>query len=169
MSFSFQGAFVLFYLLVAFTVIPLVEVLLLVKLTYATDLTTTVWIVLGTGILGSLLARWQGTLAWQRFSAAIHEGRTPAPEAQDGLLIFFAAGLLLTPGLLTDALGFFLLMPLGRKIVRRWMSHHFKGAIIVTSSGFGSSSGDRYDDETTIDATHATVRSDEPEQRSIEP
>ncbi len=152
-----QGATVLFYLLLAFTVIPLLELMLLVKLYHVTNLTTTFSIVLVTGILGSLLARWQGSLAWQRFFAAINDGRTPASEAQDGLLIFFAAGLLLTPGLITDALGFFLLLPLGRRLVRKWLSYRFKGAFVVTTTGFNSSSSQRFDDENVIDATHVSV------------
>lgn len=164
-----QGAAVLFYLLLAFTVIPLLELMLLIKLYHATNLATTVSIVLLTGILGSLLARWQGSLAWQRFFTAINEGRTPAPEAQDGLLIFFAAGLLLTPGLLTDTMGFFLLLPWGRRLVRKWLSHRFKGAFVVTTTGFDGSSSKRFDDENVIEAAHVSVHTETTNEQAKQP
>ena len=60
-------------------------------------------------------------MAWFRFRSALDEGRLPSREIQDGLMIVFAAALLLTPGLLTDAVGFVLLIPPGRELVRRWL------------------------------------------------
>ena len=58
-------------------------------------------------------------MTWFRFQSALAEGRPPSHEIQDGLMIVFAAALLLTPGLLTDALGFTLLLPQGRELIRR--------------------------------------------------
>jgi UPF0716 protein FxsA len=61
----------------------------------------------------------------------------PSREIQDGLMIVFAAALLLTPGLLTDALGFTLLIPMGRDLFRRLvLRRYFRGANIrVTTYG----------------------------------
>lgn len=105
-------------LLAAFIVIPLVELYLLLRLADATSVLTTFLVVLGTGILGSMLARREGAIAWYRFQNAMAEGRMPSREIQDGLMVVFAAALLLTPGLLTDAFGFLLLIPAGRNFVR---------------------------------------------------
>ncbi len=110
-----------FRLLAAFIVIPLMELYLLLRLADATSVITTFAIVLGTGILGSFLARREGTLAWFRFRSALAEGRMPSREIQDGLMVVFAAALLLTPGLLTDTLGFLLLIPAGRNLVRTYI------------------------------------------------
>ena len=63
----------------------------------------------------------------------------PSREIQDGLMIVFAAALLLTPGLLTDALGFILLLPAGRELIRRFvLARYMQGFNIqvTTSQGF---------------------------------
>ena len=106
-------------LLAAFILIPLLELFLLLKLADATGAGTTILLVIGTGVLGSVLARREGTIAWFRFQQALSEGRMPSREIQDGLMIVFAAALLLTPGLMTDAVGFGLLLPWGRELMRR--------------------------------------------------
>ena len=106
-------------LLAAFIIVPLIELVLLLQVAHYTSLSTTIMIVIVTGVMGSVLARREGVLAWFRFQSALAEGRAPSREIQDGLMIVFAAALLLTPGLLTDALGFTLLLPQGRDLVRR--------------------------------------------------
>ena len=106
-------------LLAAFILVPLIELMLLIQLATYTSLGTTIILVIVTGILGSWLARREGVIAWFRFQSALAEGRAPSHEIQDGLMIVFAAALLLTPGLLTDAVGFTLLLPQGRELIRR--------------------------------------------------
>ena len=106
-------------LLVAFIVVPLVELYLLLQLAHVTSAATTILVVIITGVIGSMLARREGVLAWHRFQSALAEGRAPSREIQDGLMIVFAAALLLTPGLITDALGFILLIAPGRELMRR--------------------------------------------------
>ena len=110
-----------FKLLAAFIVIPLVELYLLLQVAEHTSVGTTVLIVILTGVIGSMLARREGAMAWFRFHSAVAEGRMPSREIQDGLMIVFAGALLLTPGLLTDSLGFALLLPAGREWVRKWV------------------------------------------------
>ena len=112
-------------LFAAFVLIPLIELVLLLQLAEATSVTTTVLVVIVTGVIGSLLARREGWMAWVRFRQALAEGRVPGREIQDGLMIVFAAALLLTPGLLTDGLGFTLLIPAGREFLRRTLFARF--------------------------------------------
>lgn len=114
-------------LLAAFIVVPLVELYLLFQLAEATNPLTTIAIIVLTGIIGSVLARREGVVAWYRFRSALAEGRVPSREIQDGLMIVFAAALLLTPGLLTDVVGFLLLVPAGRRLVRRFVLRRFFG------------------------------------------
>ena len=106
-------------LLLLFTVVPLVELFLLVKLGTVIGIGPTVFIVIFTGVLGAWLARRQGLGVLRRISDDLAGGRLPAEAVIDGLLIFIAGAVLLTPGLITDALGFFLLIPQGRAVVRR--------------------------------------------------
>ncbi len=109
-------------LLLLFTVVPIVELLLLVELGRHLGLAATLAIVLGTGALGAALARWQGLATLRRVQTEMEAGRLPAGPLVDGLLILVAGGVLLTPGLLTDLLGFALLVPTTRRAVRRAVS-----------------------------------------------
>lgn len=116
-------------LLAAFILIPLVEFFLLVWIAERTSVLTTIGLVIITGIIGSLLARAEGVKAWRRFRESAAEGRLPGREIQDGLMIAFAAALLLTPGLLTDAVGFFLLIPFTRERIRRFMASRVSNGV----------------------------------------
>jgi UPF0716 protein FxsA len=105
-------------LLLLFTVVPLVELLILVELGSVVGVLPTVGLVVLTGVLGAWLARWQGLSVLRRLSTDLEQGRMPADALIDGLLILIAGAVLLTPGLITDALGFFLLVPQGRAVIR---------------------------------------------------
>lgn len=116
-------------LLILFVTVPLLELYLLLQLAGLTSPGATFLLVIVTGIIGSWLAKREGLAAWGKFHAAMGEGRIPSREIQDGLMIVFAAALLLTPGLITDFVGFTLLMPLGRNLIRRFV-------LSKVSSGF---------------------------------
>jgi UPF0716 protein FxsA len=113
-------------LLLLFTVVPLIELFLLVKLGTMIGIGATVLIVICTGILGAWLARWQGLGVLRRLTEDLNKGRLPADALIDGLLILIAGAVLLTPGLITDALGFLLLVPQGRAVVRRLIRARFE-------------------------------------------
>jgi UPF0716 protein FxsA len=113
-------------LLLLFTIVPLVELFLLVKLGTVIGIGATVLIVICTGILGAWLARWQGLGVLRRLTEDMNQGRLPADALIDGLLILIAGAVLLTPGLITDGLGFLLLVPQGRAVVRRLITARFE-------------------------------------------
>jgi UPF0716 protein FxsA len=112
--------------LLLFTVVPLGELFLLVKLGTVIGIVPTVLIVIATGVLGAWLARWQGLGVLRRLTQDMNEGRLPADALIDGLLILIAGAVLLTPGLITDALGFLLLVPQSRTLVRRSIRVRFE-------------------------------------------
>jgi UPF0716 protein FxsA len=112
-------------LLLLFTVVPLVELFLLVKLGTVVGVGPTIALVIFTGVLGAWLARQQGLGVLRRLRAELEAGRLPAGALIDGLLILVAGAVLLTPGLLTDALGFVLLVPPSRAVVRRIVVERF--------------------------------------------
>ncbi len=101
-------------LLILFTVVPLVELALLIKIGNVIGLWPTIFIVIATGVLGAALARSQGTQVIGGIRAEIAEGRPPTESLLNGLLVLVGGVVLLTPGLLTDLLGFSLLIPLTR-------------------------------------------------------
>ena len=112
-------------LLLLFTIVPLTELYLLVKLGTLVGVAPTVALVVFTGVLGAWLARVQGLSVLQRLGEDLTEGRLPTDALIDGLLILIAGAVLLTPGLLTDAIGFFLLVPQGRAVVRKVVAARF--------------------------------------------
>lgn len=143
-------------LFAAFVIVPLIELFLLLQLASYTSAPTTIMVVVVTGILGSILARREGMMAWFRFRSALAEGRMPNREIQDGLMVVFAAALLLTPGLLTDALGFTLLIPAGRELIRRAVLNRYMRRFKVQVSTFDGQSEPLHREERgssyTIDA-----------------
>jgi len=115
-----------FKLALLFIGIPFLEVVILVKLGQAIGFIDTMLIVIVTGLAGAALARWQGLKVWLAIQGELEQGRMPAVQMIDGLLIFAAGLVLITPGLLTDALGFVLLIPTTRNIFKHWLSKKFQ-------------------------------------------
>ncbi|QEG02830.1 phage T7 F exclusion suppressor FxsA [Stieleria maiorica] len=147
-------------LLLVFVTVPLVELYLLLQVAEVTGAATTFLLVIITGIIGSWLAKREGLIAWQKFQLALAEGRMPSREIQDGLMIVFSAALLLTPGLLTDLVGFVMLVPVGRNLIRKFvLAKLFRGfgsVHVHTTTTFDSKPLHPFDDSNTIDgkATH---------------
>jgi len=108
-------------LLLLFTLIPLTELYLLIKIGSLIGALPTVLIVIGTGILGAYLARQQGFQVWSRIQREMEMGGFPAEEMLDGLLIFAAGIVLVTPGVLTDITGLLILFPFTRGYIRNWI------------------------------------------------
>jgi UPF0716 protein FxsA len=106
------------YLLALFIGLPLVELALLLKLGEVLGWRPTLALVIVTGLAGAFLARHQGMRVILNIRRDLEKGRMPAPYLFDGLMILVAAALLVTPGLITDASGFLLLLPPFRRWVR---------------------------------------------------
>ena len=122
-----------FRLLLLFTLVPLIELALLVKLGQMTSVAMTIGIVILTGIIGAYLARREGIKAWWRLEKSMREGVSPGDELIDALLILIAGAVLITPGLLTDLFGFGLLIPPMRRWVRNKLSRHFHNRIMIST------------------------------------
>jgi UPF0716 protein FxsA len=108
-------------LFLAFTLIPLVELYVLIETGRLIGTLATILLVIGTGVAGAALARQQGLRTMYQVRASLDRGIMPAEEMVDGLLILVAGAVLLTPGLITDLCGLFLLWPPGRRQVKRWL------------------------------------------------
>ena len=125
---------VLLKLLLLFTLVPLAELYLLLQIAARTSLTFTFVLVLVTGIVGAMLARRQG-LGWrQRLQAELQSGQVPTTSLLDGL-----GALLITPGVLTDVVGFSFLVP----PIRARLRERIKASLM---RGFESGSFDRQAD-----------------------
>lgn len=102
-----------------FTVIPLVELAILIKIGQHIGLLPTLGIVILTGVSGALLAQSQGLAALRKIQDEVAAGIMPGEQILNGLMIFCGGLLLLTPGLLTDAIGFTALIPPTRSFIKK--------------------------------------------------
>ena len=116
----------LFKLFLAFTTIPAVEIYLLIHIGSVFGVFTSIALVVFTGFLGAYLARIQGIKTLFKIQERIKEGRMPSGELLEALLIGAAGLVLLTPGFLTDTVGFLLLLPNVRYIVKSWIQSKIK-------------------------------------------
>ncbi|MBE68798.1 MAG: FxsA family protein [SAR324 cluster bacterium] len=108
-------------LFLAFTIIPVVEIYLLIQIGTIFGALTSIALVIVTGFLGAYLARIQGLQTLFRIQKSLREGQMPSSELLDALLIGIAGLVLLTPGFLTDAFGFLLLIPNTRTAIKQWL------------------------------------------------
>ena len=113
-------------LFLAFTIIPIIEIFLLIEIGSIFGTLTAVTLVLLTGFLGAFLARMQGLQTLYRIQESLREGRMPSGDLLDALLIVIAGLVLLTPGFLTDSVGFLLLIPLTRNSIKYWLRRQIK-------------------------------------------
>ncbi|UCE84062.1 MAG: FxsA family protein [Deltaproteobacteria bacterium] len=128
-----------FKLFLAFTLIPFVEIYLLIKIGAQVGAFNTILIVIVTGLLGASLARLEGIKTMTKVRESLNRGELPAEEMLDAMLIFTAGVVLLTPGFLTDLAGLTLLVPKARYWFKRWLRKKFD-EWLVRSSGKGGTS-----------------------------
>jgi len=109
--------------------IPLTELYVLIKVGRAIGAGSTIGLVILTAVLGAWLLRLQGLVTLARVRAALEAGELPAIELVEGLILLVTAVLLLTPGFITDALGFLVLLP----GVRRALAKSLAAQLVVRS------------------------------------
>ena len=106
-------------LVLAFVVVPLVELWVIGVVADALTLGPTLLLLLVDSVIGAVLVRREGSRAWQAFRRAIGEGRVPDVEIIQGALLLFGGALLLTPGFVTDVVGLALVLPVTRAPLAR--------------------------------------------------
>ena len=111
---------------IAFTIIPIIEIYLLIEIGSIFGALTAITLVILTGFLGAFMARMQGLQTLFRIQESLREGRMPSGELLDALLIVIAGLVLLTPGFLTDSAGFLLLIPTTRNSIISWLQRQIE-------------------------------------------
>jgi UPF0716 protein FxsA len=127
-----------FYLFLLFTVVPLLELALLVWVGGQTAWWVPILLVLVDAALGAALIRWQGVRVVRRIQEDLAAGRMPGDALIDGALFLVAAALLIAPGILTDIVGFALLIPPLRALVKRGVSAWLRRHVQVQAARFTS-------------------------------
>ncbi|MFO7951413.1 MAG: FxsA family protein [Bacillota bacterium] len=100
--------------LLLFTLVPLIEVWILIEVGSIIGTAPTILLIASTGFIGVFLAKYQGITVLYKMQMDLQAGIVPAEQLFDGGCILVGGALLLTPGLITDALGFSLLLPFTR-------------------------------------------------------
>ena len=130
------------YLILLFVAVPIVELALLIKIGQYIGVGYTLAIVILTGVAGAYLAKMQGLLTLRRIQEDVNKGRMPADKLFDGVLILCSGILLLTPGFITDLIGFMGLIPLTRNLLKRWLRRKIEDMIsqgkVITITKFKS-------------------------------
>ncbi|HEX8385292.1 MAG TPA: FxsA family protein [Rubricoccaceae bacterium] len=113
-------------LLLLFLLVPAAEIAVLIAVGDRVGFLPTVALVVFAAVAGSFLARREGLAVWRRVQARLAQGGVPGPELVDGLIVFAASVLLLTPGFLSDVAGLLGLFPPTRALVRRFALRQFE-------------------------------------------
>lgn len=126
-------------LFLAFTLVPFIEIYLLIKIGAQVGAFNTILIVILTGLLGASLARLEGIKTMTKVRESLNRGELPAEEMLDAMLIFVAGVVLLTPGFITDLTGLALLVPQARFWFKRWLRKKFDEWLDKTNGRGGMS------------------------------
>ncbi|MCK5482299.1 MAG: FxsA family protein [Gemmatimonadetes bacterium] len=132
----------MFRLILLFTLLPLAELSLLLRIGGWLGTGPTVGLVIVTGIVGAWLARREGIRTWGRVQADLAAGRMPGEELLHALLVFIAGVVLVTPGVLTDAAGLLLLVRPAREAIARRIRKRLSGQVQLQTVGFGGGTSD---------------------------
>ncbi|MBO8171864.1 MAG: membrane protein FxsA [Bacillaceae bacterium] len=101
--------------------VPAIEIWGIVAVGRGLGWELTILLIIATGLAGAWLARKQGLQVFQLAQLQLNQGRLPGEAILDGICIFAGGLVLLTPGFFTDAMGFLLLIPYTRGIVKLWI------------------------------------------------
>ncbi|MEM6912440.1 MAG: FxsA family protein [Pseudomonadota bacterium] len=123
-------------LLLLLLAMPIVEIALLLQGAVIIGVIPVILLTVSTALLGGYLIKRQGLTAMQELRGDLSENRPPVAAVVDGASLLVAAPLLMTPGFLTDVVGFALLVPpiryaLARSVLRRLQAAHERGNIVI--------------------------------------
>ncbi|OQY50474.1 MAG: membrane protein FxsA [Desulfobacteraceae bacterium 4572_89] len=112
-------------LFLCFTLIPVIELYLLIKVGTIIGGFNTILLVILTGFAGAWLARMEGMNTMLKVRMNLQQGLMPAEDLMDALIILIAGLVLITPGLMTDVFGLLLLWPVTRNRFKRFLRKKF--------------------------------------------
>jgi UPF0716 protein FxsA len=128
------------WLFLLFVLVPATELYLLIQLSNLIGGFETFGVVVATGLLGSYMAKSQGMAVWTALNKKLSTGQVPGDELTDGAIILVSGTLLITPGVLTDVVGFLGLIPWTRALYRLALKRFLKGrsGVQMSFGGFAA-------------------------------
>lgn len=139
-------------LFLLFVLTSMTELALLFWIAQHTSVLFTLGLIIVTGFVGAWLTKREGIQCLSRIQAELSRGQLPGDSLVDGLMILVAGAVLLTPGVITDILGFCLLIPPIRAVLKKLVIARFKHRIVV--SGFSSNAPRGPNSDDIIDVEH---------------
>jgi len=124
-------------LVVLFLFLPLAELWVIVGVAGGLGIGSTIVLLLAISFAGAWLVKIQGFGALSRVQQTFNRGAIPTTELVDGALIVLAGALLLTPGFITDTVGFLLLIPPSRAVVRKALTIRFQSRVRLVGAAPG--------------------------------
>ena len=102
-------------------VFALLEAIVLGQVAQTIGWPVTILLTVLTAMMGSFLFRWQGIETWIRLNSRMQQGEMPGVELVEGVMLLLGGALLITPGFITDGIGFLLLLPQSRKLMASYI------------------------------------------------
>lgn len=142
-------------LILAFLLVPIAEIYLLINIGQVIGAGWTIAGVVSTAVIGAFLVKIQGVITFRRAADQVKRGEAPALELVEGLFLLVAGALLITPGFVTDAVGFACLTPALRRALARMLLVRFLDSVIQRNQAARQAAerGDR-----TFDADYKELR-----------
>ncbi|HSK26347.1 MAG TPA: FxsA family protein [Jiangellales bacterium] len=125
-------------LVLAFVVVPLVEIWVILQVGQVIGGWPTLLLLVADSLLGAWLLRREGARTWVALRDALAQLRAPGRELADAALVLVGGTLLLTPGFVTDLVGFFLVLPPTRPLARRLLFRVLARRVAAGTIGIGS-------------------------------
>ncbi len=116
-------------LLILFVIVPVTELYILIEVGKRIGSLTIIGIIIFTGILGAYLVKNQGFMILKKIQNDLNDGIMPGDSLIQGAIILAGGILLLTPGFVTDILGFIFLIPVSRNVIKKYLLKWLKGKI----------------------------------------
>ncbi len=125
------------WLPVLFVLIPFTELVILLEVGESIGAMSTIGVIITTALIGYALFKHQGFKTWQKVQQRMAQGEMPSQQVIEGMVILVAGALMITPGLITDVLGLFCLLPFTRKLALTFIGKRIAGKLKShTSSHF---------------------------------
>lgn len=118
--------------------IPILEIYVVFQVGQLIGAISTILLLILSGMLGVWLIKHEGLRTWRALRLAAGEGRVPAKELADGILVLLSGILLLIPGFVSDALALLLILPITRPLARMVLAKVIAAKVLVS---FSSASG----------------------------
>ena len=137
-------------------VFALLEAIVLGQVAQTIGWPVTILLTVLTAMMGSFLFRWQGVETWIRLNSRMQQGEMPGVEMVEGVMLLLGGALLITPGFITDAVGFLLLLPQSRRMMASYIVK--KGVMQAFTRGQVQGQGNVWVYQRTWDSRNPNAR-----------